>query len=157
MVNQYIWIGITIGVFIAGLGIGASIFTSDTDPTTNMIQNRQMFNQMMSQNPQSMGWMMEDPKLREQMFEQMNQNPSYMRNWMVNDPEHLNQMSQIMREDHQFMSNMMATMMNDPELRIQMIGHMSENQEAFQQMMSMMGSGNMMGNMSGISPGMTHP
>ena len=147
MVKQSIWIGITIGVFFAGLGIGFAVF-SNSNQSMNAFHNQNMFNQMMGQNPQTMTWMMGDPQIKQQMFQQMMQDPEQMMGWMSNDSKHVEQMSQIMTENHAFMSNMMSTMMNDPDLRLQMAGHMAENPEALKQMMSMWGSGNMTNNMS---------
>jgi hypothetical protein len=144
MTSQNVWIGITIGVFFAGLGIGFVIF-SNSNQTMYAFHNQSMFNQMMEQNPQAMTWMMNEPQFRQQMFQQMMQDPDQMMEWMTKDPKHIEQMAKIMKEDHMFMSNMMSTMMNDPDLRFQMIGHMSENPEALQQMMSVWSSGNTTG------------
>lgn len=155
MVKQSIWIGVTIGVFFAGLGIGFAVF-SNSDQTMYAFHNRNMFNQMMGQNPQTMSWMMEDPQLRQQMFQQMMQNPNDMMEWMANDPKHIEQMSKIMKEDHAFMSHMMSVMMSDPDLRLQMIGHMSENPEALKQMMSMWNA-NATNNMSDTMDDMMNP
>jgi len=143
MISQNVWIGITIGIFFVGLGIGFAAF-SNSNQSMNVFQNQNMFNQMMGQNPQAMTWMMDDPQIRQQMFQQMfqqmMQDPEQMSEWMANDPKHIEQMSEIMKENHVFMSKMMSTVMNDPDLRLQMVGHMSENPEAFKEMMSMMGS-----------------
>ena len=144
MVQQYVWIGIAIGVFIAGLGVGFALF-SNSEQTETPFSNKMMFNNMMGQNNQAMSWMMEDPHLRQQMFQQMIENPEQMREWMANDPSHVEQMLEIMKENHMFMSQMMSTMMNDPDLRFQMMGHMAENPDALQEMMDMWSSGNMMG------------
>ena len=158
MTSQAVLIGVTIGVFFAGLGIGFAVFSENTDQSQVMFHDRNMFNQMMGQNPQAMSWMMEDPNLRQQMFQQMVQNPEQMSEWMANDPKHIEQMSKMMKENHEFMSKMMSTMVNDPDLRLQMMGHITDNPEAFQQMMNMMGSGSMMqGNMTGMNQGMMHP
>ncbi len=147
MTRQNVWIGITIGIFFVGLGIGYVVFSNQS---MNAFHNQNMFNQMMGQNPQTMTWMMGDPQIKQQMFQQMMQDPEQMMGWMANDPKHIEQMSKIMKEDHVFMSHMMSAMMNDPDLRLQMIGHISENPEALKQMMSMLGSGNMTNNMSGM-------
>ncbi|WP_010191154.1 hypothetical protein [Candidatus Nitrosarchaeum limnium] len=156
MTSQNVWIGITIGLFFAGIGIGYAV-SSNSNQSMNAFHNQNMFNQMMGQNPQAMTWMMDDPQVRQQMFYQMMQNPNNMMEWMAKDPKNVEQMSKIMKEDHVFMSKMMSTMMNDPDLRLQMIGHMSENPEALKQMMSMLGS-NMTDNMSGMDDNMmNHP
>ncbi len=112
MISQNVWIGITIGIFFVGLGIGFVVFSNQS---MNAFHNQNMFNQM-------------------------TQNPDQMMEWMAKDPKHIEQMSKIMKEDHVFMSQMMTTLMNDPELRFQMIGHMSENPEALQQIMKTSGS-----------------
>jgi len=152
VVKQSIWIGITIGIFFAGLGVGFAVF-SNSNQSMNAFHNQNMFNQMMGQNPQTMTWMMGDPQIKQQMFQQMMQDPDQIMGWMANDPKHVEQMSQIMKENHMFMSNMMSTMMNDPDLRLQMIGHMSENPEALKQMMNMNNS-EMMGNDMMMGSGM---
>jgi len=149
MIRQNIWIGITIAVFFAGLGIGFAVF-SNLDQPINAFHNKSMFNQMMRQNPQTMSWMMEDPQAKQQMFQEMMQNSDQLRDWIAKDPKHIEQISKIMKEDHIFMSKMMSTMMNDPDLRLQMVGHMSENPEALKQMMNMWNSGNVTNNMSGM-------
>lgn len=124
MTSQYVWIGIAIGVFVAGIGIGYAVFINTYNPYTMMgnptmfsqmmgknpqfsgqymgymMQNPQYMNQWMSQNPQYMGqWMgsmMQDPQLRQQMFNYMSQNQNYT-NWMMNNPQYMNQwMSQMM-------------------------------------------------------------
>lgn len=102
MINQYVWIGIAIGVFIAGIGIGYAVFMNTYNPYSTMMQP-QYFNQMMTRNPQFtnqyMGYMMNDPQLRNQMYSYMFQNQqfmygmmgnttfqnNYMHNWMKNN------------------------------------------------------------------------
>ncbi|MFB5613372.1 MAG: hypothetical protein ACE5RL_08735, partial [Nitrosarchaeum sp.] len=66
MISQGILIGITIGVFFAGIGIGYTIFqSSQTTPITS------------------------------QQMQQMMNDPEQMMKWMANDPKHIEQMSQI--------------------------------------------------------------
>lgn len=81
-------IGIAVGVFFAGIGIGYTIFINTYNPYTTMMGNPQMFNQMMTKNPQMMnqwmGSMMSDPQLREQMYDQMFQNQQFMYGMMGN-------------------------------------------------------------------------
>ena len=124
MTSQYIWIGLAVGLFFAGLGIGYAVFINTYNPyammgnsgmfnqmmTRNpqfsdqymgyMMQNPQYMNQWMSQNPQYvgqwMGSMMQDTQLRQQMFNYMSQNQNYT-NWMMNNPQYMNQwMTQLM-------------------------------------------------------------
>ena len=86
LATQYIWIGITLGVFFAGLGIGAVIFMNSYNPY--MMQNPAMFNQMMGKNlqftSQYMQYMMQNPQLRQQMYEYMFQNKDFMNEMMGN-------------------------------------------------------------------------
>ena len=58
MINQYIWIGIVIGVFFVGIGVSYAIFSNTFNPGTLKFANQDMFDQMMSQNPNMMAnWM----------------------------------------------------------------------------------------------------
>lgn len=79
--TKYVWIGIVVGVFLAGIGIGYAVFINTYNPYS-MMGSPSMFNQMMSQNPQYMGqWMgsmMQDPQLRQQMYNYMLQNQDFM-------------------------------------------------------------------------------
>lgn len=81
MTNQYVWIGIAIGVFIAGIGIGCC-FYEHLQSVFNDVQP-QYFNQMMTRNPQFtnqyMGYMMQNPQYMQQL---MSQNPQYVNQWM---------------------------------------------------------------------------
>lgn len=119
MVTKYATLGIAVGVFFAGLGIGYAVFTNAYNPNT------------MFQNPQIMQSMLNDP----QHMQAMIRNPLFMQQTL----EH-------MKQNHQFSQDMMSAIINDPDLRLQMLGHMSENQEAMQQMRDMM-QGNMTGMM----------
>jgi len=88
MFSQYVWIGIAVGLFIAGIGIGYAIFMNTYDPYGMMYQNPQMFSQMMARNPQFsnqyFGYMMQNPQLRQQMYNFMFQNQDFMYNMMQN-------------------------------------------------------------------------
>jgi len=148
MINQYILIGIIVGVFFVGIGVSYSIFANTYDPNTMKFQNQELFDQMMSQNPKMtanwMGTMMQDAQFHDQAMDYMAKNPEQMNQWMVHDPKHVEEMSIAMRENHDFMMEMMSVMMNDPALRLQMLGHMTENPESMEQMKKMMGQ-SMMG------------
>jgi uncharacterized protein (DUF736 family) len=149
MAKQSIWIGITIGVFFAGLGIGYVILQGTS--TTSLAP----------MNPQQMHQMMNDPNFRQQMMMQWRQNPQTMNDWMsqmmddpqlmgqmhdimMNDPNHMQQMHQMMQGNTQHMqqmtqmmgSHMAGMMMNDPQLRQQMIDSMVQHQELMQELMS---------------------
>ena len=129
MTNQAIWIGIVIGVFFAGLGIGYAAFSMT--PSTLMMggnQRHQMMNQMIS-DPQTMtefmNQMMTNPEaiqiMHETMIKDQNHmqkmrqfmtgNPQYMQQ-MMNDPEHMSLMHQIMFNDPQHMQQMLQMMNN---------------------------------------------
>lgn len=88
MTNRYVWIGITVGIFVAGIGIGYAVFINTYNPYTMMYQNPPMFNQIMARNPQFsgqyMGYMMQDPQLRQQMYNYMFQNQPFMQGMMQN-------------------------------------------------------------------------
>jgi len=148
MVQQSIWIGITIAVFFVGIGISYEIFSSTYDPNTMKFQNQELFDQMISQNPkmtaQWMETMMQDTQFHDQAMDYMSKNPEQMNQWMVQDPIHVEEMSTAMKENHDFMMRMMSIMINDPALRLQMLGHMTENPESMEQMKKMMEQ-NMMG------------
>ncbi len=85
--TKYVWIGIAVGVFLAGIGIGYAVFINTYNPYS-MMQNPAMFNQMMGRNPQFagqyMGYMMQDPQLRQQMYDYMFQNKDFMYGMMGN-------------------------------------------------------------------------
>jgi hypothetical protein len=146
MVQQSIWIGITIAVFFVGIGVSYAIFSDSSNPILKF-SNQQLFDQMMSQNPkmtaQWMETMMQDTQFHDQAMDYMAKNPEQMNQWMIHDPKHVEEMSTAMRENHDFMMKMMSVILNDPDLRLQMMGHMTENQEAMEMMNKMMGQGMM--------------
>jgi len=127
MVNQYVWVGIVIGVFFVGIGVSFAIVANTYDPNTMKFRNQIIFDQMMSQNPkmsaQWMGSMMQDPQQRQEMM----QNPEF----------------------RQQMMDQMNTMMNDPQQRQQMMNMMMQNQEFMQDMMQNSQMMNMMNNTMG--------
>ncbi len=51
MTRRAVWIGITIGVFFAGLGISFAILSVTYNPSTMKFTNQELFDMMMSQNP----------------------------------------------------------------------------------------------------------
>ncbi|QLH07396.1 cupredoxin domain-containing protein [Nitrosopumilus ureiphilus] len=148
MVSQGILIGIAVGVFFAGLGIGYTALQSTATP--------------MMMTPQQMQQMMNDPASMNQWHKQMMQNPQAMNQWMgnmMNDPQTMQYMHDMMMSNPQHMNQMMNqmmnpvmnNMMNDPQMQQQMMDMMMNNQEMMNSMMNnpdimnMMG-GNMMGN-----------
>lgn len=97
MVNQYVWIGIVVGIFFVGIGVGHSIQSNTL--TVPMMTSQQM-TKMMNQNhdfmQQMMMEMINDPNIRLQMIGHMTENPEMMQ-----------QLSKIMTGN-------MTEMMNQP-------------------------------------------
>ena len=125
------WIGIAIGVFFAGLGIGSAIFMNSYNPY--MMQNPTMFNQMMGKNPQFasqyMGYMMQNPQFTN----------SWMNNMMSN-PQTMNAWTNAMLQNPQFMNQWMTSMMQNPEFLQQYMGSwmMFQNPQFMQRMLSLL-------------------
>lgn len=138
MASQYVWIGIAIGVFLAGIAIGYGVVVN-----SQPVWNQQMFNNMMQQNPQMMNqWnqqMMNDQTGRQQMMMSMMGNQRFMSD-MMSDPRFQSQIIQHMSQNHDFTQSTIMNMMDDPAIRGQMIGHMLENQEFMRQMQEAMGN-----------------
>ncbi len=130
MVSNAILIGITVGIFFAGIGVSYAIFSSTYDPNTMKFANQELFDQMMTNNPKMTAqWMestMQDPQSNQQMMEQMND--------MMNDPKLRQQMITMMKENQDFMQDMM------------------QNNQMMDMMKNMMGSSGMMSSstMSGM-------
>ena len=113
MVNQAILIGIAVGVFFAGLGIGYAVFQSYSQPNFAMM------------NPQQMQQMMNNPQFMNQWHQTMMNNPQAFNSWMgmmMQNPQHMNQMMGPMMNDPQFMNQWMGRMMQDPNFQQQYMG-----------------------------------
>ncbi|MEC4848718.1 MAG: hypothetical protein RI100_05980 [Nitrosarchaeum sp.] len=147
MTSQYVIIGIAVGVFIVGIGVGYGVLQSTVTPN------------YMQMTPQQMQQMMNDPNMMNQWHQTMMNNPNAMNQWMgmmMNDPQAMTQMHSMMMGNNQHMNSMMQpmmnNMMNDPTMRDQMMGMMMNNQGMMnsmmnnQDMMNMMMGNNMMGN-----------
>ncbi len=104
--TNYVWVGIAVGVFFAGIGIGYAVFINTYNPYYMMMQNPAMFNQMMGKNPQFggqyMGYIMQDPKLRLQMYDYMFQNKDFMYGMMGNQQFQNNYMGPWMMQNPNF-------------------------------------------------------
>ena len=138
MASQAILIGIAIGVFFAGLGIGYAVFQSS--PSSVTLESRQ---QMMAQ-------MMSDPTTMNDWMNQMMANPQAMQKMhdtMMNNPDHMKQMHDTMMNNPQHMQQMMAQMMMDPAAMQQMHQMMFQDPQHMQQMMGMMNNTNWQGMM----------
>jgi plastocyanin len=115
MVRQVILIGIAVGVFFAGLGIGYGVLQA-TNTTNSMMMN----------DPQHMQKMMNDPQHVQKMIEMMQSNPQAMNslmNSMMSDPQMWNQWMGNMMNNPQFMNRWMGQMMNDPNFQQQYMGN----------------------------------
>ena len=77
MTSKYVWIGLAVGLFFAGLGVGYSIFINTYNPYAMMGKNPQFSGQYI-------GFMMQDPQLRQQMYNYMLQNKNFMYGIMGN-------------------------------------------------------------------------
>jgi uncharacterized membrane-anchored protein YhcB (DUF1043 family) len=125
MASNYLWIGIAVGVFLAGIAIGYVIFIAGNSAMGNQ---QTMFSNMM-QDPQIMDkWnqqMMNSPTGRQHMMLSMMQNQQFM-NEMMNNHQFQDQTIEQMKQNHDFTQGMLMDMMDDPEIRGQMIGRMVE-------------------------------
>ena len=87
MIGRNVWLGIAAGLFFAGLGMGYVVFGYGNSYQM-MHQNPQAFRNMMGSNPQFagqyMGYMMQDPQLRDQMYSHMFENHDFMYGMMQN-------------------------------------------------------------------------
>lgn len=148
--TNVIWIGIAVGVFFAGLGIGYAVFQSYNQPN------------FATMTPQQMQQMMSDPKLMSQWQQTMMNNPQAMNEWMntmMQNPQAGQWMRGSMMDNQQVMQNWMTPMMNDPQLRQQMYDTMFQHQQFMQGMMSNQQFQNqwlgpMMGSQGTMGPGM---
>jgi hypothetical protein len=154
MANQAIWIGIAVGVFFAGLGIGYAVFSAST-PVMGPGNRQQMMAQMMS-DPQVMNdWMnqiMANPQTMQKMHDVMMNNPQHMQTMIntmgPNMMGHMMQNQQFMHEmmmDPQFQQNWMGPWMSNSTNWNMMVGAGWINQDMMGP--GMMGSGMMMGPM----------
>src|SRR3989344_5313586 len=154
MVNQYVWIGIVVGIFFVGLGIGYSIQSNTL--TVPMMMNTQQMQQMMNNPDQMVQWqqtMMNDPQAMNSWMNTMMQNPNLMNQWMgtmMNDPQFSQQMYSQMMQNDQFMQGMMG----NQQFQNQWMGPwMMQNNSTWNGMMGgvMMGPGMMTGQGSASS------
>lgn len=136
MTNQALLIGVAIGVFFAGLGVGYAIFQANQPNFASMT-------------PQQMQQMMNNPQMMTQWHQTMMNNPQAMNSWMntmMQNPNMMNQWMGTMMDNQQFMQQMHNSMMNNPQhmqtmttmMGPNMMGYMMDNPQMNQQMMNMM-------------------
>ncbi|WKT57524.1 hypothetical protein QVH35_09160 [Candidatus Nitrosotenuis chungbukensis] len=134
MASPYVIIGISIGVFFAGLGIGYAIFSANQSSI------------FMHMTPQQMQQMMGNPQMMTQWHQTMINDPQAMNSWMntmMGNPQAMQQMHDLMINNPQHMQTMMNTMgpsmmnsmMSNPQMSQQMMGMMMQNQQFMQGMM----------------------
>ncbi len=136
MVNQNVWIAITIVLFVSGIGVGFGIFSSSQVMLSPMMGGSM---NSFTNNPQALEQMMQDPDFRNEMIVFMIQDTDHMNQWMLEDPQHNTMMIEEMKQNHDFMMGIAMPMIQDPGLRLQLLGHMTESPEAVAQMQQMMG------------------
>lgn len=137
MTSQYVIVGIAVGVFFAGLGIGYAVFSQIQSASFTQMSPQQM--QQMMNNPQAMNnWMntmMQNPNTMNQWMGTMMGNQQFMQqmhNSMMNNPQHMQMMSTMMGPD------MMGYMMNNPNMMNNMMGSMMQNPQFMNRWMGMM-------------------
>jgi len=135
MVNQNVWIAITIVLFVSGIGVGYGIFSSSQVMLSPMMGGSM---NSFTNNPQALEQMMQDPDFRNEFMEFMIQDTEHMNQWMLEDPQHNTMMIEEMKQNHDFMMGIAMPMIRDPGLRLQLMGHMTESPEAMAQMQQMM-------------------
>jgi len=113
MVNQNVWIAITIVLFVAGIGVGFGIFSSSQVMVSPMMGGSM---NSFTNNPQAMQQMMQDPAFRNEMMEFMIQDTEHMNQWMLEDPQHNTMMIEEMKQNHDFMVGIAIPMIHDPGL-----------------------------------------
>jgi len=126
MVSQTILIGIAVGVFFAGLGVGYAAFQSYSQPNFAMMT------------PQQMQQMMNNPQMMTQWHQTMMNNPQAMNSWMntmMQNPQAMQSMMNQMMQNPQFGQWMMGPMMQNPQMMNQWMGNMMNNPDFQQQYM----------------------
>jgi len=119
MVSKGIFIGVAIGVFFAGIGIGYAALQST--PTSPMMSSQQMMN---------------DPEQMKQWMSIMMENPQQMQQMIMTTMHDSDQMTMM----ENMMADMMERMQTDPELEQAMMKHMANMKTSRDTMMG----GNMM-------------
>ncbi len=157
MVNQYVWIGIAVGVCITGIGIGYVIFLNTYQPEVMMTQT-QLMQQLMMQSPEHRQQMLDDLTKNQEFMQQMAQHEQMMNmmmdyriqeqlmgpGMMTNMPFNVNAPMTMPMIDGYYngekiffvhtevsdidMAQMMSTMVNFPTLHVSKLKDISENE-----------------------------
>lgn len=172
MTSQTVWIVISVGVFVGGIGVGYGIFinsqmntyghmgpdgfgmmsgtqiqqlTDDPQFRQQMMQDpefRTEYANLMIQDSRHMDQMIQDPEFRNEMLRLMINDTDHMNQWLKEDPQHISIMVEEMKKNHDLMMEFVVPMIQDPGLRMQILGHMSENPDAMEEMRMMVNGTN---------------
>ena len=127
MISQYVWLGIVIAVFVAGIGMGYGMFQQNVNLNYAMPDQQQM------------QYMMNDPQFMSQWNQQMTQNPQAMNQWMnfmIQNPQAGKWMIGPMVNNQQYMQSVIGPIMNDQHLRQNMYDLMLQHNQFMQGMMN---------------------
>ena len=108
MVNQYLLIGIIVGVFFVGLAGGYAIFLNAYQPNVMMTQTQSMQKMMMGSSP------VEEHEMMLAIIESMTENENLM-----------NHMFAHMMEDDKVVHKMLTIMSKTPHMKDHMAAHVS--------------------------------
>jgi len=108
MVNQYLLIGIVVGVFFVGLAGGYAIFLNAYQPNVMMTQTQSMQKMMMGSSP------VEEHEMMLAIIESMTENENLM-----------NHMFAHMIEDDKVVHKMLTIMSKTPHMKDHMAAHVS--------------------------------
>ena len=108
MVNQNLWIGIVVGVFIVGIGVSYAVFQANNLSNFMVTTPQQMQQMMMGSSP------VEEHEMMLELMGTMQENENLM-----------NHMFAHMMEDERTMHNMLTIMSEAPHLKDHMAAHVS--------------------------------
>jgi hypothetical protein len=123
MVNQAIWIGLVIGVFFAGLGIGYAVFPSSA-PVSPMMMTSQQMQQMMNDPNQMTQWhqtMMNDPQVMDRWMDTIMTDPKTRQHMFI-------KINQEMTEEFQEMDEL-TSLLEKPDLRGKLLKQMETHNQ----------------------------
>jgi hypothetical protein len=143
MPSQFVWIGITAGIFCVGLITGVGLYEGSMNTDNMSMQNPQMKMNDLDFKEQMMDMIdlddvLNDPQKQQQMMEVMMKNQPQMQKLIMINMQDFDQMQ--MMED--MMEDMMERMKTDPELEKAMMEHMDKMSSSGETMIdSMMNQG----------------
>ena len=108
MVNQNLWIGIVVGVFIVGIGVSYAVFQANNLSNFMVTTPQQMQQMMMGSSP------VEEHEMMLAIMESMTENENLM-----------NHMFAHMMEDDKVVHKMLTIMSKTPHMKDHMAAHVS--------------------------------